>query len=60
MPARAPTASMINTRSSDSTSATPSKMVRVSQSAQGLSPSQSVKFTSTPIHLIRLCQLRLT
>src|SRR5215218_2760864 len=48
-PPSAPTASMINTRSSDMISAMPSRKARLSQSAQELSPSQSVKFTSMTV-----------
>jgi len=48
-PASAPTASMIKTRSSDMISAMPSKKARLSQIAQELSPSQSVKFTSITV-----------
>ena len=48
VPARAPTASMISTRSSETTSATASRKARLSQSAQAWSPSQSVKFMWTP------------
>ena len=46
-PASAPTASMINTRSSDMISATASRKASPSQIAQAWSPSQSVKFTPT-------------
>src|ERR671910_273288 len=46
-PARAPTASMISTRSRDKTSATASRKARLSQIAQLFSPSQSVKFSPT-------------
>src|SRR5215218_9482265 len=45
--ARAPTACMIRTKSSDTTSATASRKARLSQIAQLLSPSQSVKFSPT-------------
>src|SRR3954454_632791 len=43
--ARAPTASMISTRSSETTSATASNRARLSHNAHPWSPSQSVRFT---------------